>query len=208
MRSLMTMPAVACLIAIGAAAPISAHASNLVISDGTFSSWAFGAYLNGSGGPTGSMTLDATQGNPAPGLNDTTYTATGGYAAPYGYDTGAPTSDVLNKAPFVLTVQFLSGPGATRIGQGVQLIVVQNGSVYQSHGYKNTGTSNKKWKTITLKGKLVGTSFNLISGSGPAAPDFSSGIPTEFGFSGQNYQSGRSVTCYYDNYNLTITLPK
>jgi hypothetical protein len=207
MRNIVHMPGLACLIGLCMLAPWRASAANLVISDGTFSSWAFGAYINGTGSPTGSMTLDSTEGNPAPGLNDTTYTATGGYAAGYGYDTGAPTSDVLNKAPFVLTVQFLSGPGAARIGQGVQLIVVQNGSVYLSHGYKNTGTSSKKWKTVTLKGKLVGTSFTLISGSGPAAPDFTSGIPTEFGFSGQNYQSGRSVTCYYDNYNLTITLP-
>lgn len=193
---------------LSALAPCTAFGTSLVISDGNFTSWAFGSYVTGTGSPSASMTLDATDGNPAPGLNDTTTTVTGGYAAAYGYDTGAPTSDALNKAPFVLTVQFLSGPGAARIGQGVQLIVVQNGSVYISHGYKNTGTSSKKWKTVTLKGKLVGTSFNRISGTGPSAPDFTSGIPTVFGFSGQNYQSGRSVTCYYDNFALTITLPK
>ncbi len=197
----------AMLAGTAAALPADALATALTISDGTFSAWRFGSYLQGTGtGGSASMSVDSTLGNPAPGLAVTTDSPVGVDATGYGYDTAAPTSDVLNKASYVMTVQFQSNADAYGIGQGIQLIVVQNGIVYISHGYKNTGTERNGWKTVTLKGKLVGTSFNNISGTGPSAPDFTSGIPTEFGFSGQDYQSGRTLSVYYDNYNLAITL--
>jgi hypothetical protein len=212
MRRISANARAACLVGsvtfglVFAALPAAmAKTKNIVISDGTFSTWSFGSYIQGSGG-SATMAVDSSAGNPAPGLQNIVVTGgTGSYAAGYGADEGDPISQNLDKAKYVMTVQFESGAGAPGVGQGIQLIVEQQGTVYQSHGYRNSNTSKGKYKTITLKGKLVGTSFNNISGSGPAQPDFTSGIPTIFGFSGQDYQSNRSVTLYFDNYNLTIT---
>ena len=56
------------------------------------------------------------------------------------------------------------------------------------------------WTTLVRNGTFNQAAFSHILGPGAPMPDFSSGVPTKFGFAGQNSDS--SITNYYDNFHL------
>ena len=154
------------------------------------------------GGGSGTMSVTTSVGDPPPALNNTTITAGGQTGGGYGVDTAATTSQPLEGRSFTLKFVFQSGPGAFGEGQGVGLAVAQGGSVYVTGDLGNTNTSTT-WKPLTLKGTLTSTNFKLVSGSGGANPNFTSGIPTQFGLTAYNVNS-RTLTNYYDKFSLVI----
>ncbi len=177
-----------------------AFAQTISVRDSTFKHWTFGSY--GVNGGTGVMAVTKTVGDPPPGLINTTTTASGQTGGGYGVDNAVTTSQALEGRSFTLKIAFESGPGAYGQGQGVSLAVAQSGSVYVASIFGNTNTSTT-WKQLTFKGTLTSASFELVSGSGAANPDFTSGIPTQFGLYAVNYQSG-TLANYYDKFGLTI----
>jgi hypothetical protein len=150
----------------------------VVINDGDFVGWIFGSYTVNAG--TASVTLEAAGGNPGARLNVTTVTpgasdtATGTAIKP-DYSTSA----ILAGTPFTVTFDVLSGAGAFGQGQGVALLVEQGGAVYAtSLGVTNVQAS---FTTLSFGGTFNAASFTLVSGSGPATPDFSGATATRFG---------------------------
>jgi hypothetical protein len=188
-----------------AAGPGVAHASDIMISDGTFNNWKFGSYVAGSGSPTATMSVEKRAGNPAPELVNTTVTGTGGIAGGYGYDVGSPVNAYLNRSKFVLTVQMKSGAGAPGVGEDIALVVFQQGIAFVSYFPKKIGKSHGKWKTITFDGRLVNGYFTSLEFPG-LVPDFKDpDVTTYFGLYVQNSGAGEKVRNFYDNYTLTIT---
>jgi hypothetical protein len=94
----------------------------------------------------------------------------------------------------------LNGPGAFGQGQGIDLLVEQNGSVYAGP-LGNTSATHVNWDTVTFIGNFNAAGFALLSGGGSANPDFSGVTPTRFGFAAGNTNSG-TLTMYYDNFSL------
>ena len=194
-RTVLTITAIA--IATSFCSP--AHA-DITTSDGNFTNWSFGSYV--LAGSTASVTLESSGGNPGARLNITTNTGAGAFG--YGIKTDFSTSQSIVGAPYTLTLDILSGPGAFGEGQGILLVVEQNGSVYGSNVsplYTGTATA---WSPETFTGTLDASLFTNLSGGGSANPDFTSGVPTEFGFAGGNDRSG-TLTMYYDNFSLDIS---
>jgi hypothetical protein len=95
----------------------------------------------------------------------------------------------------------LSGPGARGQGQRILLLVEQDSNIYGSNlditGYP------LNWDAFSRSGRFIDSSFTLLCGSGPSAPDFSGGTNTFFGFGAGNSISG-TLTQYYDNFSLEI----
>jgi len=56
------------------------------------------------------------------------------------------------------------------------------------------------WTTLVFNGTFNQAAFSHILGLGAPTPDFTSGVPTQFGFAGQT--SFSSTTNYYDNFHL------
>jgi len=168
-----------------------------LITDGDFSAWNFGSQNFGSG--TATVTREASGGNPGARLRITTVTGgtVYGIANKADYSTALPLADT----PFELQLDVLSGPGAHNQGQGIQLLVEQDSSIY---AYPLGVTWYPLyWDTLTFSGTFTESSFSLWSGSGPATPDFGGGTTTLFGFAAGNSNSG-TLTQYYDNFSLEI----
>ena len=197
--------ALAGVLALGAVAPRHAWASNIVISDGTFSTWKFGSYVAGTGNPTATINVDTSQGSPAPALENTTAAGTGGTAGGYGYDAGTPINADLNQAKFTLTIQMKSGAGDRGLGQDIHLLVVQDGGYFISYRHRTTGEARRTWKTVTFHGRLVDKAFNNLY-LGASGPNFKNPKATAyFGLYAQNSDTGEIVRDFYDNYTLIIT---
>ena len=161
------------------------------IVDGDFSSFAFDT--NG----TATVTREATGGNPGSRLNVTTVSGSTVYGT--AIKTDFVTTSALAGATFTLELDVLSGPGSFGQGQGIDLLVEQNGVIYRT-GLGITGYP-LNWDTLSFTGTFNAGSFILLLGSGPANPDFNGGVATRFGFSGRNTNSG-TLTQYYDNFRL------
>jgi hypothetical protein len=172
----------------------SAHGA--FISDGDFSSWDFGS--------TGTATVsrEVAGGNPGAFLNVTTVSGITVYGT--AIKTDFSTDLALAGVTFELKLDVFSGPGAQGQGQRILGLVEQNSSVYGIDlgitGYPHS------WDTLTFGGTFSDTSFPLLSGAGPATPDFSGGTTTFFGFAAGNSNSG-TLTQYYDNYTLDVSIP-
>ena len=109
----------------------SAHAG--VITDGDFSAWSFGAT------GTATVTRELSGGNTGERLNITTVSGPAVYGTAIKSDFSS--TSALAGAPFTLTVDVLSGPGAFGQGQAIQLLVEQNGSTYGTLGLRDSRTS-------------------------------------------------------------------
>ena len=171
-------------------------ASAATLADGDFAGWSLSSTGNGS------MTLEATGGNPAARLKATTFTFVGG---PFVYDlainglfsTTAPLSGT-----YTLGLQILRGPGDFGAGQSIGLLVQQGSDIYlQSLGI--TGSGHSTFDPISFNGDFTAAAFSHLSGSGAATPSFSGGTATNFGFAAINGNNNQSVTEYYDNFSLT-----
>lgn len=180
--------------AIGFAALSTAGAG--ILTDGDFAGWSLSSINNGS------MTLEATGGNPGARLNATTSTFVGGPAAydlaiNASFSTTAPLSGA-----YTLGLQILRGPGDFGAGQSIGLLVQQGSDIYlQSLGI--TGSGHTTFDPISFNGDFTAASFTHLSGTGAALPNFSGTTATNFGFAAINANNNQSVTEYYDNFSLT-----
>lgn len=191
--------------AAGLFALAGAEAGTLV--DGNFTGWNLSS-LGATAGESGSMTLEASGGNPGARLNASTLTFVGGGVV-YDIAINANFSTSLAlSGTFTLGLQILSGPGDFGAGQGIGLVVRQGSDLYlQNLG--TTGSGHSSWFDLTYMGSFTSASFSHLSGSGAAAPDFTGGVPTFFGFAAINGSNNQSVTEYYDNFSLTnVAVPE
>jgi len=164
-----------------------------LITDGDFATWTFGAT------GTATVTRELSGGNPGARLNITTVSGTTVFGTAIKSDFS--TTGALSGA-FSLSLDVLSGPGAFGQGQGIQLLVEQNSNVYGT-SLGITGFP-RNWDQLTFNGSFTASLFTKLIGSGPANPDFTGGVATEFGFAGGNSISG-TLTQYYDNFRLEST---
>jgi hypothetical protein len=189
MRSLLVLVAV-----FIAGSPVGSHADSIF--DGDFSSWSF-ANTDTAPGNTATVTREGTGGNPGARLNINTITGDTVYGT--GIKTDYSTSVALSGQSFTLALDVLDGPGARGQGQGIQLLVEQNSTIYGE--YLGVTFDPLVWTTRTFSGAFTEALFDKVSGPGAASPDFSGGVTTFFGFAGGNSRSG-DITLYYDNFQL------
>ena len=182
----------------------------ITISDGDFSNWTFGSWIyHEDKGQSATMTVESYYDSKSykgrmTRINATTHnTQEDAGAGAYGIKSDFSTSLRLAGSPYRLTLAVLKGPGAFGDGQGMGLVVEQNKSVYMAYTHPGIVGIPSVWTTKTFTGMLVASTFVKVKGSGPAYPDFSSGVPTKFGFSGSNTWS-ITVTMYYDDFKLDI----
>jgi len=182
-------------------------ASAITISDPT--DWASGwvySTIEVAGAGTANFSVESTGGNPGPRLNSTTVTPTAADTA-FGaamYQAGSVPAP-LTGTPFVMRIEALSGPGGFGQGQGLQVLVGQAGSLYQT-AVGITGWPLNTFTPITFNGTFTAGAFAKVSGPGPATPSFDGVIPTTFGFAVGNNKSA-TLTQYYDNWSITFAVP-
>jgi hypothetical protein len=180
-------------------------ASAVTVSDPSdwASGWVYSTVEVSGTGTAGFVVLPAG-GNPGARLASTTVTPTGadtafGAALYQLASFAAPTSGT----PFVMHLDVLSGPGGFGQGQGVQVLVEQAGSVYQT-SVGITGFPFNTFTTLTFNGTFTSGAFVKVSGAGATNPSFDGVTPTTFGFAVGNNMSA-TLTQYYDNWNITFT---
>ena len=178
--------------------------SAITISDPTdwTSGWVYST-VEVAGAGTASFTVEPSGGNPGARLNSTTVTPTGadtafGAAVYQAATVAAPQSGT----PFVMHIDVLSGPGDFGQGQGVQGLVAQGGTLYQT-SFGITGFPFNSFTTLTYNGTFTAGAFTKVSGPGPATPSFDGVTPTSFGFAVGNNKSA-TLTQYYDNWNIAF----
>ena len=178
----------------------NAAGAAIVFNEGDFSTWTFGSY--GAGGGTASATREAAGGNPGARVNVTTVTSSLAQTAfGTGFKNDYSTTQALAGTPFTLTLDVLSGAGAFGQGQAIQLIVEQGGAVYALP--LNVTNVQPAFATQSFGGTFNAASFTLVSGAGPATPNFGGGVTTRFGFAAGNSNSA-TLTQYYDNVQLDL----
>lgn len=167
----------------------NAHAGT--IEDGNFVGWTFGST------GTATASLEPAGGNPGARLNISTIS--GERVRGIALNPTFSSTSSLQGSPFTLSLDFLSGLGASVNGQGIALLVLQGTTLYEFF-LGETGFSNT-WNTVSFTQAFLPTNFTRLDGLGPLQPDFASGVTTSFGFAGSNAFNG-SVTQYYDNFRL------
>jgi hypothetical protein len=177
--------------------------------DGNFSAWNF--TNSGSGGGSGTMSLEASGGNPGARLNVTTMTGTihtgsGITASAWGIGVNPnwATSQPLDGTQYDLGFDVISGAGSFGQGQAVGLIVQQGTAWYLDIVSTPITGFQTSWTSQSFGGSFVAANFRLQAGAGPSHPDFSGTTATAFGFTAFNGDSG-NLTQYYDNISLGIT---
>src|ERR1043166_4029528 len=172
--------------------PSKLNSPDGTLNDGEFLMWSF----HTTGG-NGSAAREDSGGNPGAPLRIST-------SAPFGTDTVIAIKDDFTTTiafegdTFSFSVDFLSGAGAHGDGQALLLLVQQGSDIYGlSLGV--TGVQ-ANWTALMFNGTFNQAAFSHIIGPGAPMPDFTSGVPTQFGFAGQNSDS--SITNYYDNFHL------
>jgi len=177
-------------------APASLPNAQLVV-DGDFSTWTFGAT------GTATVTREGAGGSSGARLNVTTVSGAAVYGTAINSDFS---SDVpLAGVPFALLLDVRSGPGAFGQGQGIELVVEQNGTIYGT-SLGVTGFPHGSFDPITFSGTLNAESFTRLLGEGPSTPQFDGTVLTRFGFAAGNASSG-TLTQYYDNVVLELMTP-
>lgn len=184
----------ACLVVLLIGAIMCPQSWAAIIADGDFSNWDFGSVGSAS------VTNEPSNGNPGQRLNITTVSGSQVYGL--GIKNDFIINSQLEGSLFTLSLDVLSGPGATGEGQKIYLLVEQELNIY-ALDLDITGYP-LNWDTLSFSGSLSANSFVHLSGSGATGPDFNGGIDTYFGFSGSNSNSG-TLTQYYDNFSLEIT---
>lgn len=161
------MKRIALILAICAFTSVPAHGD--LITDGDFSAWNFGSKNFGTG--TATVTRFALGGNPGAYLGITTQTGgtVYGIANKTDFSTALPLADT----PFELKLDVENRYTAWNQGQGIQLLVEQDSSIY-AYGLGVTWHPHD-WDTLTFSGTFTESSFSLWSGTGPATPNFGGG---------------------------------
>jgi hypothetical protein len=197
---------VACLLTLSGSQILNAQ---LYFSDGDFSAWSF--TNSGSGGGSGTMSLQTSGGNPGACLNVTTmtgmtHTGTGITESAWGIgvDPNWTVSQPLDGTQFVLGFDVIAGAGSFGQGQSVGLIVQQGTAYYLDIVSTPVTGFETSWTTESFNGSFDAVNFRLQTGTGPSHPDFSGATATTFGFTAFNGDSG-NLTQYYDNISLTVT---
>lgn len=195
----------ACLLLLSGSQNLTAQ---LYFFDGNFASWNF--TNSGSGGGSGTMSLDPSGGNPGACLNVTTstgntHTGTGITESAWGIGVAPDwtTSQPLEGTQFVMGFDVLSGAGSFGQGQSVGLIVQQGTACYLDIVSTPITGFETSWTTESFDGTFDAANFRLQTGSGPSQPDFSGASLTAFGFTAFNGDSG-NLTQYYDNISLAV----
>jgi hypothetical protein len=182
--------------------------AQIYFSDGDFSAWTF--TNSGSGGGTGTTSLQKSGGNPGACLNVSTMTGTthtgmgiteSGWGI--GVDPNWTVSQALSGAQFVMGFDVLAGAGSFGQGQSVGLIVEQGTGYYLDIVSTPVTGFETSWTTESFSGTFDAANFRLQAGSGPSQPDFSGATATTFGFTAFNGDSG-NLTQYYDNISVTV----
>jgi hypothetical protein len=196
----------ACLLLLSGSQLLNAQ---IYFFDGNFSAWSF--TNSGSGGGSGTMSLQPSGGNPGACLNVTTMTGmthTGSgiteSAWGIGVDPDWTSSQPLDGSEFVLGFDVIAGAGSFGQGQSVGLIVQQGTACYLDIVSTPITGFETSWTTESFNGSFDAANFRLQTGSGPSHPDFSGATATTFGFTAFNGDSG-TLTQYYDNISLTVT---
>jgi hypothetical protein len=196
----------ACLLLLAGSQTLNAQ---IYFFDGNFSAWSF--TNSGSGGGSGTMSLQASGGNPGACLDVTTMTGmthTGlgitESAWGIGVDPNWTTSQPLDGTQFILGFDVIAGAGSFGQGQSVGLIVQQGMACYLDIVSTPVTGFETSWTTESLTGTFNAADFRLQTGSGPSQPDFSGAKATTFGFTAFNGDSG-NLTQYYDNISLTVS---
>jgi hypothetical protein len=161
-----------------------------LVVDGDFSTWTFDAT------GTATVTREGSGGNSGARLNVTTVSGAVVYgtAIESDFSTNVPLAGV----PFTLSLDVRSGPGAFGQGQGIQLVVEQNGTIYGT-SLGATSFPHSIFDPITFSGTLNPGSFTRLVGDGSSTPQFDGTVVTRFGFAAGNASSG-TLTQYYDNF--------
>jgi hypothetical protein len=168
------------------------------ISDGAFTNWGLTTIGNAS------LTLEASGGNPGPRLNFTTTTFVNGADA-YGLaiDNDVQLSESLTGA-FTVTIDTLSGEGDFGAGQGFSLLLEQGSDIYGEF-LGTTGCCIGTFHGLSYTGTFNANLFTHVVGNGNLHPDLTGNTATYVGFSGFNSSKNRTLTQYYDNFNLTYS---
>ena len=163
-----------------------------VLSDGDFYNWQYSG--------TGTVTVQRLGGGGNPAARIAVTTVSGPTVYGIALETSFATYASVEGKPYTLTLDVLSGDGAYGEGQGISLVVLQNGVVYNQ--YLGITGYPLNWDTRSFPGAFVSDDFSILLGSGAEHPDFSGGTETSFGFAASNSLSG-TLTQYYDNFTLT-----
>jgi len=194
-------------IAATCIAMAAGSAQALVVSDccDWATGWSFSSYAVGTG--TATAVVEGSGGNPGARLNVTTVTATvSDVAFATALLTTSGTAAPNEGTPFTLSIDALSGAGGFGQGQGIALLVQQGGSVY-ALDVGVTGFPLASFTTLTFSGNFTAASFVRVAGAGPLTPSFDGATTTTYGFAAGNSNSA-TLTQYYDNFRLTISLPR
>ena len=177
--------------AIAALISLAAPARASSIMDGNFSAWDYDT--------TGTATVirEVSGGNPGERLNFTTVSGNLVYGTAIKSDYS--TTNPLAGETFTLALEVFSGPGSYGLGQAIQLLIEQDGTVYGN--FLGTTGDRSAWNKSTFTGTFNAGLFSRMIGSGSATPDFSGNTLTRFGFAAGNSGSG-TLTQYYDNFSL------
>jgi hypothetical protein len=178
----------------------SAPSYSIIIADGDFTGWNYGA-IGGS-----VVTQESSAGNPGARLNFTNSPTLNNQAIGTAIKTDFSTTSTISGLAFSLQLDVLDGAGGFGQGQGISLLVEQSSNIYRAY-LDITDWPHTTWDTLTFNGTFTESSFGLLSGSGPDNIDFSGGVDTSFGFAASNSTNGNgyTLTQYYDNFRLEFT---
>ena len=188
-----------------------AHA--VVISDGTFNpgDWAEQiVYDATAGGASFSVTQQSAGGNPGDYREIThVYTGPGGMIVGHRLTSDAydpAVQGALGSLDYSLDAEFISQAGGSVPGAvGITMILYQNSTWYNAY-YDAVVPPFNTWQSVATLG-LTASDFSLITGAGPALPDFSAtGAAMQFGFGSSNGSccgGQNTVVSGIDNFSVT-----
>lgn len=194
------MSAVARIVALAAACSWTAVHAAVVVDDGDFAGWTFGAYVSGRGPAVGWASAVRVPAGGNPGAHIVVTTSNSGLAGfvATAVAVDSPTTARLAGATITLTMDVQAVPPTPSPGQSVQLILEQNGLRFAVGGFVFSGAP-ASFAPVTLTGVIDASSVFAIDAPGPPALDGS--VPTRFGFSAG--MSGFNVI-RYDNVRLDL----
>jgi hypothetical protein len=210
------------LLALGLGAFAAQSAAALTISDDAFleGNWTTTEIADTGGNATFTTSQQLAGGDPG-SFRQTTHSipdaaqsiVLGHVFTGASFDPSA--SGPIESLEFGLDLRFVGGSvGTSQVGH--QLLLSQAGSLYNAlatAGAVAQGPGNGlpgPWSSHSFSG-LSASSFTLLSGNGPATPDFSrAGGPIQFGYLTLNtsIDTGLATTSGIDNWSVAILVPE
>ena len=186
-----------CAIVLAACA-CSAHAADTVV-DGDFANWTFSFLADQPGSAT--VSVVPAGGNPGAHLRIATDPNTSGSARGLAIKEDFSTIEPLAGASWSLTFDVRKFATPVFPEQSAHLLLRQGDTIYEIILAVIDAPDNA-WVSFGYSGIFDPALFTKLTGTGPLQPDFTSGVPTFFGFGGGNGAHDRTYD--YDNFNLQI----